>query len=81
MNKFIKILPENDLKDPGWRFRLSLSTTGMAVLANEKTLPEHVNNENANLVEAADLIWLKRDEAQWLYDSLGELLHGWNDDE
>ena len=72
---FDRILPDSDPKaEPGYRLHLFREPYENTVLAEEQVLPEKVRDPKANRVITTRQIWLKRDDARWLHDQLGELL-------
>ena len=77
MSKFLSIRPEQDPKAPGWRLRIERMDDGLAVISSEHVHPEQVENPDANFVEGADCILLMRDSAEWIRDTLSEMLRQW----
>lgn len=64
-----------DPKDPNGRLRLDWdSDFGNAILADENTLPEHVDDPDARHVVTLATMQLTRECVRWLHEATGELL-------
>lgn len=74
--RVVWLRPDDDPKaDPGWRLRLDKQEGELAFLVEEQVLPEHVDNPNSFRVLATHgRMLLKKSEAQWLHQALGEML-------
>lgn len=76
MNRFIRIRPTEPQVHSaiGQRLRLECEPGELAILAEERTLPEQVANPDANRIEVEDRIWLTRNDVRWLHSVLGALI-------
>ena len=76
MRPFIRVRPATPQVHGarGQRLRLECQPEELAVLSEERTLPEHVSNPDANNVEVEDQIWLTREDVRWLHTQLGALI-------
>lgn len=78
---FVAVFPDNDPKDPGWRLHLRREPDEMAMLIEERVLPEKVDDPNARRVlDKTWQTWLKRRDAVWMHEQLGKLLADWPQD-
>ncbi len=69
------IQPDPDPKsDPGWRLRFEWMCHDNAYFVEEQTLPERVDNPNANRTICKAHIELTHANARWLRDALTEFL-------
>lgn len=78
--EFCRIRPQDHTaktpaKEKGWRLRiLRLEGENNAVLYDEQTFPERVNNPNASHFKHQTRIMMTSAEQRWLRDTLTELL-------
>jgi len=72
--RFVRLRPSPAY--PGARLRLQCNPEddGIATLAEEDTLPEQVDNPDANHVTISDHLSLTPDDVRWLIAVLPELL-------
>lgn len=80
---FIAVRPVSDQSHkPGWRFSLRReSGDGLVDLAEERVLPEKVDEPRASAVlEVSDKLILTRDDVRWLNLETARLLAQWEEE-
>lgn len=73
-SEFFRVRP--DASEPGMRLRLERNEGDIAMLVEERVLPERVL-VRAHRSERIEFIWLTREDIAWLHDATGELLEQW----
>lgn len=73
--RFVRIFRYDPIKDPCARLRLDYEPNfGNAILADENTLPEEVENPDCNRIETLASMQLTTACVRWLHEATGELL-------
>lgn len=65
--------PDPIARAEGWRLHLARFSSG-TVIAEEKVLPEKVDDPDCNRVEKSTRIWLTAAEVRWLHEVLGKVI-------
>lgn len=74
MKRFVRLFRYDPEKDPNARLRVDYDPDfGNAVLSDENTHPEQVDNPDANHLEVLESLQLTTKEVKWLAETMAEL--------